>query len=205
MLKVLVGDFLECLPDGIYYMIEWCGFDIYVFSFFDKISIKRTHFTNDVCEDGCYLIPRDLVRWLRNQRHDTCVELRIIRDEDGDSLLKCIINDGKCIQSFRCPVETRASIEWEDSPEATVDWTSDMISAVKCLSGLVHVDMHIVVKFASGHACAVVELPVVGESSCVYSSKSLQNVDIVGKMCIHQSKVMEIKSDRVVYLIAPSL
>ena len=205
VLKVLVGELLKALPEGKYYMIEWSGFDIFIYSFFDEISMKRSRYVNHLRANGCFLLPKELIKWLKNFKMESSVELRVIRDEDGDSVIKCAVSHGKAINVFRSPASDRISIEWEKKPLASVDWTTDMNTVVKCMDGPVHVDMHHVIKFACGFASAVVEMPVSGEAVSVYSSRCLSKIDIEGEMCVHASKLMEVKSKSVLYLIAPML
>ena len=186
-------------------MIEWCGFDIFVFAFFDKISMRRSRYVSTMRANGCFLIPNELIDWVKHFSPDSNLELRVVRDEDGDSVIKCTIKCGKVTNVFRAPASERVSIEWERAPLASVEWTSDMTSAVKCMTGPVHVDMHCMVKFACGFSSAAVDLPVDGEAVGVYSGDCLRKIDITGKMRIHASKVMEIESHSVLYLFAPIL
>ena len=199
-LRILVGDILKSFPSN-RNLIEWSGSDIFLFSFFDDVSMKRTHVSSAGASNGCFLIPRDVVGWLRCQKLDSILTM-VIYVDDG-YMLKCMLKDGCCTQIFRCNVECHTSIEWEDKPCASVNWTCEMNDVVKCLFGVVHVDMHRYVKFSCGNASAVVEVLTDGECSCYYDSDLLQKVDIIGKMCIHKSRIITIKDGSVVYLIAP--
>ena len=161
-LNVLVGKLSDALPSGKYHMIEWCGFDIFIFTFFDKISMKRTSFNGNMRSNGCFLIPILFVDWIKHFPQSCKANIRIIRDEDGEAIFKCIVKYGHATHSFRCNASERTSIEWDIHPIASVEWTNDMNIALRSMEDTVHVDMHQFIKFSSGCSCSVIEKKVEG-------------------------------------------
>lgn len=199
--QLLVGDLLTCFPGGTYYMIEWDGFQVFIYNFFDQVSMRRAQFPVPQRAHGTYVIPKELVTWLQAHDPTRTATLKIVRDEEGDALLKCSLVNDTCTHMFRTPVVEHDGIEWDRTALATVKWTKDMTDAVKAMTGPVYVDLHKVVTLTCGCASSMVSEAVEGEACGVYNI----HADIEGQMTIYKSRLMEIKNDTVLYLITPIL
>lgn len=197
--QLLVGDLLKCFPGGTF-MIEWDGAHVFIYNFFDQVSMRRAQFSAPHAH-GTYVIPKELVTWLKKHDPERSVTLKVVRDEEGDSIMKCSLSSDTCTHMFRAPVVTHDGIEWDREVLASVKWTKDMNDAARAMHGQIYVDLHKVVTMTCGCASSMIKETVEGEACGVYDIRA----DIEGQMTIYKTMLMEIKNDTVLYLFAPIL